>query len=70
MVQIILHNDLLSLIHSYLTFVDKLNHRNTCKQFRLIRITDLYNIDPKRSSALDDWNFMQICGYDTITIIL
>ena len=61
MVQIILlHNDLLSLIRGYLTFIDKLNHQSACKQFRLIKITDLYNIDPKHLKALDKMN---LCKY-------
>ena len=56
----ILYNDLLSLIHSYLYFIDKLNHRNACKKFQSFGITDLYNIDPKHSKAFKEIN---LCKY-------
>ena len=58
---LILYNDLLSLIHSYLPFIDKLNHRNACKHFQsALRITDLYNINPKYSKILKEIN---LCKY-------
>src|SRR5258706_292463 len=50
----LLHNDLHQLICDYLDFIDILHHKIVCKQFKFIKIKDLYNINSKYLCKLND----------------
>src|SRR6185503_2503142 len=49
-----LHADLYNLICDYLDFIDKIHHLIVCKQFKFIKICDMYNIDSKYLKCLND----------------
>ena len=46
--------DLCKLIHDYLDFINLIRHRIVCKRFKSIKIYDLYNIDSKYLSRIND----------------